>query len=437
MDNREATAWLIRNRPVDIVRAFGFTKLHEIDANDYSLHNEWLKHLILSEKDILIWAHRESYKTTCVIGALAINMIAFPNMSVAFLRKTDSDIKEVVKAVAKCLYTDMAIGMAHNLWGMELQLLQESSSEITTNLSTDTRGSAQLTGIGIGSSIVGKHYDRIYTDDIVNKEDRASKAEREKTKANYGELGNVLNDRSSDNPLTGVMINTGTPWHPQDAYTKMPKPMIWTYHETGILSDEKIERQKKILTPSLFAANYELEHVSDAGKLFVGDPIFSPDINKFKYGYAHVDAAFGGDNSTAFTVIKPEIDTNGDVTYYILGKLWQQHVKKCYGFIKVICEDMNVNTIFIEDNADKGYVSEEMDSFGLWTKTYHEQQKKSAKISTVLYSAWNKLRWHPDTDADYIIQIQDYIEGFEPDDAPDSAASLIREIELMSEAFII
>jgi hypothetical protein len=258
----------------------GFKLLHEIDENGYSLHNEWIKMMMFSEENILIQAHRESYKTTCVIVALALNMIAFPSMNIAFLRKTDGDIKEVINSVAKCLKKEVALGIAYNLYGIELQLTKESASELTTNLYVDSRGSSQLTAIGIGSSIVGKHYDKIYTDDIVTKEDRYSKAERDKTIASYGELGNVLNDKKPHNPLIGTICNTGTPWHRDDAYQKMPKPHIWTYHDTGILSNEKIAQQKKMLTPAVFAANYELKHISEDGQLFTS-PQYCKDENKF------------------------------------------------------------------------------------------------------------------------------------------------------------
>jgi hypothetical protein len=37
------------------------------------------------------------------------------------------------------------------------------------------------------------------------------------------------------------------------------------------------------------------------------------------------------------------------------------------------------------------------------------------------------LEWAPDTDEEYMNQILDYREGSEPDDAPDSAASLFTE----------
>ena len=39
-----------------------------------------------------------------------------------------------------------------------------------------------------------------------------------------------------------------------------------------------------------------------------------------------------------------------------------------------------------------------------------------------------KINISPDTDPEYLNQIIDYRKGSEPDDAPDSCASLLREI---------
>ena len=357
-------------------------------------------------------------------------------MTVAFFRKTDADIKEVIGSVRKCLETDIAIGIAWNLYETELSLTKESMTELTTNLFLDTRGCAQLTGIGLGSSIVGKHYDKMFTDDICNQKDRISKAEREATKAAYGELGNILNDRIAGNPYVGVMCNTGTPWHRDDVYQLMPEPIVYTYHDTSILSDEKIARQKKMLTPSLFAANYELKHVSNEGQLFK-DPKYCDDMSKFLYGSAHVDCAFGGDNYTALTIMQEHDDEKGNTKYYAIGWVWHKHVQKCYGEIKRVCKDFKVDIIYLEDNADKGYVSSEMDMHGMWTKPYHENQNKDVKISTYLYAAWLDMYWHPETDPEYLTQIIDYVPTFEPDDAPDSCASILREVMNTSTAFIM
>jgi hypothetical protein len=433
MTEREKVIKLVKERPVDIVRKMGFTLLHEIDENGYSLHNEWLKLLIFSKEEILLQAHRESFKTTCVIGAIAISMIILPTITMAFLRKTDKDIKEVMNAVRKCLMTDVAIWLAYQLWDMELTLAKESTEEITTSLFLETRGSAQLTGMGIGSSIVGKHYDKIFTDDICTNRDRVSRAEREATKTGYRELGNILNDKIKGNPFSGVIINTGTPWHKNDVFLLMPPPLVWDYTQTGILSDEFIAGRKRTLTKSEFAANYELKHISDADKPF-GEPKFTTDKARIFYGYAQLDCAFGGDNYTALTIMNKDYQSE---LYYGFGIVWNQHVNKCYPEILALLKEYKVDITFIEDNADKGYVAEELEQLGVFVKIYHENSKKYVKILTYLNDNWDKIFWHKETDPEYLTQIVDYEMEAEPDDAPDSAASLLREFAERQEAFII
>jgi hypothetical protein len=63
----------------------------------------------------------------------------------------------------------------------------------------------------------------------------------------------------------------------------------------------------------------------------------------------------------------------------------------------------------------------------LRVKGYAERMNKHLKISVHLYNVWPYLEWDPDTDEEYMLQAMDYREGSEPDDAPDSAASLFRE----------
>jgi hypothetical protein len=422
---------LIVNHPVEIARGFGWKKLYREEESP--MHNDWLKMLIFPEKDLLLMANRESYKTTCVISAIAIRMILMPQYTIAFFRKTDDDIKEVINGVRKCLGSEMAMGICHNLWGVELELTQESTIQITTNLFKQARGSAQLTGMGIGGSLVGKHFDIIYTDDIVTNKDRASRAEREATKKAYGELGNVLNDKPVGAKYCGVLVSTGTPWHKNDAHTKMPEPLKYNIDVTGLPSREKIERQKRILSKSEFTANYYLEHVSDEGKVFT-DPKFTKDKSRVMYGSMQIDCAFGGDNYTALTIMNKEDATE---TYYAFGIVWDRHVKECYGDILKLYKEFKVDMCYIEDNADKGYVEQELDSMGMYCKGYHENQNKHVKIQTHLYSLWQDIYWLDTTDPDYLIQIMDYEQDAEPDDAPDSCASLLREVSNMSEAFII
>ena len=101
-----------------------------------------------------------------------------------FMRKTDNDVKEVIKQVKKILELPITRDFVKSMYGVDL-VVNANATEITTNLTNDPRGTAQLVGMGIGGSLTGKHFDRIFTDDIVNVQDRISKAEREHTKLIY------------------------------------------------------------------------------------------------------------------------------------------------------------------------------------------------------------------------------------------------------------
>jgi hypothetical protein len=58
---------------------------------------------------------------------------------------------------------------------------------------------------------------------------------------------------------------------------------------------------------------------------------------------------------------------------------------------------------------------------------YHEGQNKQYKIQTHLLHHWQNIVWDMvDSDRRAVDQVCDYQEGAEPDDMPDSMASLLR-----------
>lgn len=372
--------------------------------------------MLHSQKDETLQAHRGSYKTTCLSIVIAILMIVCPSERIAFIRKTNEDVKEIIKQVKKILLHPFMQELCRRIWGVYLQFTTENMTELNTNLSSDTKGASQLTGFGIGSSITGKHFDRIFTDDIVNVEDRTSKAERDKTKIIYQELQNVKN-------RGGHIFNTGTPWHKDDCFTLMPEPMKYPWDKTGLISKEQAEEIKSSMTNSLFAANYELRHIASEDVIF-DNPQTGADMSFVEQArYAHCDAAYGGDDYTAFTIIK-KID--GKI--YVFGKMWHKHVDKCIDEMIMWKNQLMAGKFICEDNGDKGYLAKEFRKKNERAITYHENMNKFLKITSYLKGAWEDVIFVEGTDKDYIDQICDYNENAEHDDAPDSLSSLIRRL---------
>ena len=407
---REQAIQILLKIPFKFGRAVGFKKLT-------ALHNEWIKEMVCGTEEVITYqAHRGSYKTTCVAIAIAIIMILYPNKKIAFFRKTDTAVKEIIAQVKKILENPICRLFVLSIWGVELYFTRNSATELNTNLTNDPRGLSQLTGVGTKSSITGKHYDIIFTDDIVTLEDRVSRAEREATKLFYQELHNLIN-------RGGRIINTGTPWHQEDAFTLMPNIKKYDCYTTGLISNQELEDLRKSMTHSLFAANYELRHIAEDDVLFT-NPKTGADIELIKNGICHVDSAYYGEDYTAFTIIAIH-----DGKFYVFGKCWRRHIDDVMDNIIEYYTMFLCSKIFTETNADKGYSAREMKRKGAKVVTYHEDMNKYLKISTYLKGDWENIIFVEGTDDAYIDQICDYNEDAEHDDCPDSLSSLIRKLK--------
>ena len=404
---RQQAIRFLKKHPVKFGQMLGFTKLSD-------LHNEWIKDMAYGTENDTLQGHRNSYKTTCLSIAIALLMILLPKLRILFVRKTDDDVKEIIRQVRNILLSPITQVFVIAIYGVSLRLIIDNAMELSTNLSIDIKGTSQLVGCGIGASLTGKHYDRIFTDDIVNIKDRQSKAEREKTKTVYQELLNLLN-------RGGRISNTGTPWHKEDAFTLMPPAKKYDCYTTGIMSKEDIQKKKDELSPSLFAANYELKHIASEDVIFTDAVTGTPFEKILNPQVTHIDAAYGGEDYTAFTATR-----KAEGKYYIYGKMWHKavdDVKK-----QIIEERKKVlgGKIWCETNGDKGYLAKSLREEGEKVVNYHEDTNKYIKIVTHLKGDWSNVVFVEGTDPEYIEQILDYNEFAEHDDAPDSAACTIR-----------
>lgn len=405
---REAAIAILLNEPVKIGYAVGFDKLT-------ALHNRWIIEMIRGTQDKTLQAHRGSYKTTCVSVALACIFVLLPNKKTLFLRKTDADVKEVIRQVRNILLSPPMQEAARLIHGKDMVLITQTASELSSNLPGDSKGTSQLVAMGINGSITGKHFDRIFTDDIVNVQDRTSKAERDRTKIVYQELQNIRN-------RGGRIFNTGTPWHKEDCFSLMPNIERHDCYSTGLISKEQLQIIREAMTASLFAANYELRHIASDDVIFTS-PQTGADPALAEQGICHIDASYGGEDGTAFTICK-----KSGGKYYIYGRLWQKHVDDCLPEIIRLRKAFNAGIIYCERNADKGYLAKTLRDKGERADTYHEKTNKFVKITSYLKSEWKNVVFIDGTDAEYINQICDYTENAEHDDAPDSAASIVRKL---------
>ncbi len=407
---RETAIELLTQAPYLFGRAVGFTLLTE-------LHNDWILDMVFGQEDETLQAHRGSYKTTAVSIALACIIILAPNDKTLFMRKSDDDVKEIIAQVKKILENPVTQWIVYIIYGVHLRIIKSSSTELTTNLTNDPRGTSQLVGKGSKGSLTGKHFDRIFTDDIVNIQDRLSKAERERTKTVYQELQNIKN-------RGGRIFNTGTPWHAEDCFCLMPNPKKFDCYQTGLISESELVLLKKNMLGSLFAANYELKHIA-AEDIIFADPVIGGDPALVEQArFVHVDAGYVDNRDyTAITICR-KVENK----YYVYGRLWHKGVDNVKYEIIAERKRFNSGGFLMEDNADKGLLAKMLKMEGERTSTYHESENKFIKIVTFLKWVWTDIVFVDGTDKEYIQQICDFNEFAEHDDAPDSLASYIRKL---------
>ena len=406
--NKIEFARAIYKHPEKVGVSVGFKDLTEI-------HGEWIREMVWGDSDYTLMAHRAAYKSSCLAVAISLMMVFYPTKNIIFLRKADNDVSEMIRMVNKILKSQILIDICAVLHGVSLELAEESQDHISTSLWTSPMGASQLLGIGLKSSITGKHSEIVITDDICNVSDRISKAERDRTKLQYQELQNVRN-------RGGRIINLGTKWHKDDVFTLMDNIHIYDYKRTGLISDEQLKKIKESMTASLFACNYELKIIASEDVIFDSPQINAEPCN-VEQGEGHIDAAYGGEDYTAFSIVRKK-----DGKYYVFGKLWRKHIDDCLDEIQSLRQAFNAGKIFCEDNGDKGYLAKELRRRGERAVLYHENMNKFLKITSYLKAEWNNVIFVAGTDKEFINQICDYNENAEHDDAPDSVASQIRRL---------
>lgn len=391
-----------------------------------SLHSDWIKYAWCTDLSRALQGHRGSYKTTAIaeIGSIAW-MLFHPDDRIAIIRKTFTAAAEVVQTISIMMQMPEIKALFKLAHGFTPKAITDREGKLLFNYKSTVTPEGSVTAHGLDFGMTGKHYDRILCDDFVTLKDRVSKAEREKSKEVLLEI--VSNIIDPGKPVTYI----GTPWHRNDAWDMknadgeriIPEPKKFDVYSTGILSQEEIAKKKKLTTPVLYAANYELVHQSDELALFK-DPHYAKWDLGIKKCKGHLDAAFDGDHFCALTFMAKKPDGR----IQAIGKTYPGNVKDWLDKIAEFYRRFSCAKVLNETNPDKGYTADDLEKRKVQIGRYAESQNKHTKIATHLYAQWDNIDWDPDeTDDEYMEQLLDYREGAEPDDAPDSAASLIRE----------
>jgi hypothetical protein len=410
----EVKNWLraVKHSPHLLGRLLGFKEL-------LPLHGGWIKECWDTNGSHGLMAFRGSYKTSSVVTTGIIRYLLFrPNSRILVIRKTHTEACQVVKAISRAFEQEplhALFAMAH---GIPPEKLTDANDRILFNFKQNTTLEPSIRAFGIGTSITGAHADVIIADDIIGLQDRVSRAERERVKENIRELAANIIDPGALTIWLGTKWAQGDGWDVIESFTEVKKYPESKYNT--FIPKEEIEIKRRTLTPFLYAINYELELIADESLLFK-EPcwgVFDTETWRTQKVYAHIDAAYGGEDDCALTIM---------AGHHAIGWAHHGNVHNWYDFIKMKYQQYHCSMILSETNADKGFLARDLRGIGLTTRAYNENTNKAIKISTYLYEAWPDLIWDDETDPDYMNQILDWRQDDKGhDDAPDSASCLVR-----------
>lgn len=433
---------MILEHPHLLGHIMGFTKLTE-------MHSEWIWHLYGQPEGIhpALQAHRGSYKTTATSQVGPLWWLLFhPDDRFGLVREHFTAAAETLEVISKACRLPEVIRLFNEVQPelAPFRVVQAPFGKLLLSCKRTVTKELSIQAHGVDQLPTGTHFDRMQLDDVISRQDRLSQAKRKRTKGAIQEvLANIIDPGKS-------VSHCGTPWDKRDAWSlwtgdhsdesdelqmaededdiTLQAPLKVDVYHSGLLTPAQIRKIKRTTTPSLFAANYELKHIADSDQIFA-DMHFDTWQPKCERVFCHVDAKYDGDHTMGVTFASRRPD--GKIQVY--GKIYTESIKFKSREILDLCMRFRVRKIYVEDNPDKGYAAELLarkpadDRPSIPVKRYHEVLNKHVKITSYILEYWDELIFDPNCDEAYVAQIMDYRQGQEPDDGPDSLASIIRE----------
>lgn len=399
---------LIRDQPHKLGHLCGKNKLTEI-------HSQWIKDVWI--KKLPLQAHRGSYKTTAVTEIGSLWWLLFhPNDRIGIYRKPYEEAAGSVRVIKEFFEIEAIQALFYYAQNIYPSFKQNRQGNIIFNFKKTNTKEGSLNAYSSIKPRTGSHTDQAILDDFVTLDDRISKAERKKTELGLMEIiTNILDPGKK----AGFV---GTTWHKDDGWKYVPGEIRkYTIHDLDILTEEQIAEKRRTTTESLFACNYLLKHIANVDAIFQ-DPVYGPWDRSLTKVYGHLDAKYSGDHTNGLTFMAQRPDGR----IQAVGFTSPDHVDGWQDFIKAKYQAYHTKRVYNEDNADKGYLAKELKTKHMNVETYNEKMNKHVKIVSYLKKYWDQIIWDPATHPEYMVQITDYIQGQEPDDCPDSAASLLQ-----------
>lgn len=157
--------------------------------------------------------------TVCTITKIIHLLLKNPNLRILLASKTSGHAESMLKEIKTHFESNSDLADIFGEYYDPRRVNKWDNTEIEVLPRTLVAKEASVTCIGVGGQVVGKHYDVVDCDDLVDEENSRTKYMREKTKTwYYQSLDPTLEPPDPSVPHRGERYIVGTRYHYDDLY---------------------------------------------------------------------------------------------------------------------------------------------------------------------------------------------------------------------------
>lgn len=194
--------------------------------------------------------------SVCTITKALHILAKCPNIRILIASKTSTQAEAFLKEIKGHLETNDRYKELFGVYYDPRKVNKWDSREIEVLPRTRVAKEATITCVGVEGMIVGKHYEVILSDDLVDEDNTRTQLQRNKTKTwYYQSLDPTLEPPSKDFPHSGEHHRLGTRYHYDDLYGHLIENELKTHHNIiPALSPEGRSPWPEKFPPEWFAA---------------------------------------------------------------------------------------------------------------------------------------------------------------------------------------
>lgn len=170
--------------------------------------------------------------TTCTVTKTIHLLLKNPNIRILLASKTSGNAEAFLKEIKSHFENNPKLKEIFGAYYDPRRVTKWDNTEIEVLPRTIFTKEASVTCVGVQGTVVGRHYDVIISDDLVDEENTRTKYMRDKTRTWYYQtLGPCLEPPDVNVPHRGEHHHLGTRYHPDDLYGHLIAHEFKTRHQ--------------------------------------------------------------------------------------------------------------------------------------------------------------------------------------------------------------